>query len=153
MLNKCLSVFCGKLTCVLYVSATATVGNSSAAKVCNAKRDFPDCTVKRLFVMLSDTSCVSGSARKISSSLRAATVVAVTSLPEPISACVLICTSISVDKRVTLDPSLRMRILARIGNVCRRSTIPLTICRGRNNASLVAFTNCIVFSFRRTIQN
>jgi hypothetical protein len=51
------------------------------------------------------TSPASGSARRMSSSLRAATVVPVTSAPEPMSAWVVIWTSVSVDRKETLSPS------------------------------------------------
>jgi DNA polymerase-3 subunit beta len=74
---------------------------------------------------------------------RAATVVPASSGPEPILARVVICTSVSVDRNETLSPFLRMRILARIGMVCRRSTIPLTICSGRRSVSRVDLTSCI----------
>ncbi|MCY1452002.1 hypothetical protein D9M71_688990 [compost metagenome] len=91
----------------------------------------------------------SGMARRMSSSLRAATVVATLSLPTPHSACVVIWISMSVERKETLDPDLRISRLARIGRVWRRSTMPLTICSGRSRLSREVLTNCIEFILRR----
>jgi hypothetical protein len=80
------------------------------------KRLRPDCTVSFLPASDSCTSA-SGSARRMSTSLRADTVAAALSLPAPISAAVWIWISRSVAVNVTRSPSLRTSTLARIGSV------------------------------------
>ncbi|KAM9994432.1 hypothetical protein ACTFIZ_012878 [Dictyostelium cf. discoideum] len=67
--------FCDKLTVAADSLAKATIGNSSAARVCRSNRLLTDCTVIRFSLSAMLTS--PGSARKISSNLRAATVVAI----------------------------------------------------------------------------
>ncbi|MNJ69352.1 hypothetical protein D3C77_656920 [compost metagenome] len=62
------------------------MGNSLAASVCNAKRLLADCTDSLLLASARRTSPVSGSAFRMSSSLRAATVVDSLSWPTPKSA-------------------------------------------------------------------
>ena len=123
-------------------SACATVGYSSAASVCRLKRLLPLAIASFLLDSDSATSA-SGNARRMSTSLRAATVVAAASLPAPMSALVWIWISRSVAVNDTRSPSLRTRMLARMGNVCRRSTMPLTTCNGFSNASRDALTSCI----------
>ncbi|CFO05849.1 Uncharacterised protein [Bordetella pertussis] len=87
---------------------------------------------------------MSGRAFRMSSSLRAATVVDSFSGPTPKSACVVIWTSRSVAMKATLLPSLRIRMFARMGRVWRLSTMPATVDSGFSNASRVVCTSCMV---------
>ena len=141
--NRCLSCFCGIWKDAVNCSFTLTVGNSSAPSVCSAKRLLPAAMVAFLLATEIATSAVSGRARRMSISFLAETVVAPLSLPGPSDAVVWIWISTSVARKDTRSPSLRSRTLARIGSVCRRSTMPATVCRGLRIASLLALMNCM----------
>lgn len=71
--------FWESVTEVWYSSGWETVGKSAAGNVCNEKRDFPAETTRRLSFNEIAISAESGSARRISRSLRAATVVVASS--------------------------------------------------------------------------
>src|SRR5690606_11791074 len=64
----------------------------------------------------------------------------------PSSASVLIWISTSVASNETVSPLLRIRTLARIGRVWRRSTMPATVCSGLRIASRFAFISSICSS-------
>ena len=52
-------------------------------------------------------------------------------------------TDVEIQIQTTASPSLRRSTLARIGRVCRRSTIPATVESGLRIASREALMNCI----------
>ena len=121
-------------------------GNSVAAKVWRENRLLPLCTTILLSLRLRLTG-PSGKARKISNIFRAPTVVVTSSEPTPKFAFVVIWISISVETNEIDGPVFLNSKFARIASVWRRSTMPLTTCRGFSISSRVALISCIVFLF------
>ncbi len=90
------------------------------------------------------TVAVSGSARRMSSSLRAATVVYSLSEPRQSRPCVRSALpGVSRDERWALLASLRIGMFARMGSVWRLSTMPATVDSGFSNASRVVCASCM----------
>ena len=116
---------------------SSTLGNSAAGNVANANFDRPDRTCSFSPLTLTDTSAPSGNARQMSSNLRPDTVI---SPPAWTSALVWATSSTSRSVAVTASsPSFATsNTLDRIGIVWRRSTTPITACRGFRRTSLLA---------------
>jgi hypothetical protein len=79
-----------------------------------------------------------GMVRRMSISLRAPTVVVKLPLSPSSSAVVRIWISRSLVVSCRLEPVLRINTLARMGKVCRRSTMPATDCSTASSFSWVA---------------
>jgi hypothetical protein len=80
-----------------------------------------------------------GMVRRMSINLRAPTVVVKLPASPSMSAVVRIWISRSLVVNCTLPAVLRISTLARIGSVCRFSTMPATDCRTESSFSCVAF--------------
>ena len=154
MLNKRLSVFCGNtkvfssvsgLIFSRQLSGCSTGGKSSPGIVCKLKRLRPQTICNLPSSRVISTIPPEGKARNTSKNLRADTVTKADSSPTPISAVVLISTSKSVAVKSTRLPSFLIKILAKIGIVLLRSTIPMTVFNGFIKTSLLAFSNCMIF--------
>ena len=143
-LMSCLNAFCGIFQLAVISPTACITGNSVADRVWRVKRLLPLWTTNFESFKFKDTG-PSGSARKISSSLRAATVVVISPSPTPKLALVAIWISISVDTNETRSPVFLNNRLANMGSVCRRSTMPLTIWSGFNKLSRDVFISCIAF--------
>jgi hypothetical protein len=92
---------------------------------------------------LSVTTWSAGSERRMSISLRAPTVVAKLASSPPSSCVVRTWISRSLVVSSTCLPVLRSSTLARMGSVCRRSTMPLTDCSAPRIFSCAAFKTII----------
>ena len=90
------------------------------------------------------TSAPSGSARRISTSLRAPTVTECASPADSTAALEVICISMSVARNESVPVPRSIRTLERIGRVWRRSMIPLTAESGPSSSSRFALTRTIV---------
>ena len=143
-LINCLNAFCGIFQLAVISPTDCITGNSAADKVWRVKRLLPLCTTNFESFKFNDTG-PSGSARRISNNLRAATVVVMSASPTPKLALVAIWISMSVDTKETRSPVFLNNRLAKIGRVCRRSTMPLTIWSGFNKLSRDVFISCIAF--------
>ena len=133
------SVFCGTLNIGPKSADSCTSGKSSAGIVCSVKRLLPPASVSLFCVADSVTVWSVGIERRMSISLRAPTVVAKLLASPPSSALVRTWISRSLVVNSIVPPVLRISTLARIGSVCRRSTIPETACNAPRNFSCAAF--------------
>jgi hypothetical protein len=146
-LIRSFSVFCGTLKVGPKSTASLTSGKSSAGSVCSVKRLLPACSVSLFCAADSVTTWSAGSVRRMSISLRAPTVVLKLPSSPPSSALVRTWISRSLVVISTCGPFLRISTLARIGSVCRRSTMPATDCRVSSTFSCGAFRTIMSSSF------
>ncbi len=137
--SRCLRVFCGTLKAGPKLAASCTSGKSSAARVCSVKRLLPPLRTSLSWLVSRLTVWSDGMVRSTSMILRALTVVVKSPVSPPSSAVVRICTSRSLVVSCSALPVLRISTLARMGSVCRRSTMPATDCRTARTLSCVAF--------------
>src|SRR3990167_7327288 len=133
------SVFCGTANAGPKSTASLTRGKSSAGSVCSVKRLLPPVSVSLLAAALSVTTWSGGSVRRMSISLRAPTVVLRLPASPPSVAWVRTWISRSLVVNSMSSPVLRSNTLARIGSVCRRSTMPATLCRASSSFCCGAF--------------
>ena len=146
------STFCGTLKAGPKSAASCTSGKSSAGRVCKREAALAaGCRVSLFCAELSVTTCSAGIERRMSISLRAPTVVA--KLPASPSSAARVRTWISRSLVVNSisSPVLRISTLARIGSVCRRSTMPDTACKAASTFSCAAFKTIISTSLDRSL--
>ena len=129
------STFCGIENVGPNSTASLTSGKSSAGRLCSVNRLLPPCKVNFEPLALSDTVVSEGRVRKMSMSLRAPTLVDRVPASPPRSASVRTWISRSLVVNSTCDPFLRTSTLARMGKVCRRSTMPETDCKTPSTVS------------------
>ena len=142
-LIRLFSIFCGTLNAGPKSAASWTSGKSSAGSVCSVKRLLPPCSVSLFWFAVSVTIWSAGIERRMSISLRAPTVVAKLPPSPPSSAVVRTWISRSLVVNSICSPFLRISTLARIGSVCRRSTMPATACNAPSTFSCAAFKTII----------
>ena len=141
--SNSLKAFCGNASVARVSCETEITGKSSAGKVCKLKRLLPALRVRRLSSRSSVTVVLSEMARRMSCSFLAEVVRR--KLPPAISPvlAVVIWISKSVARKLRVSPCFSMRTLARMGRVCRRSTMPVTALSGLSRASRSACRICI----------
>ncbi len=113
--------------------------------VCNVKRLRPACISSLFALEVSVTVWSGASARRMSISFLAETVVASDPASPPRSARVRTWISRSLVTNSMSVPFLRSSTLARIGSVWRRSTMPATDCRAASSFSWAALKTIMSF--------
>jgi len=132
---RLLSTFCGTPKAGPKSTASLTSGKSSAGSVCIVKRLLPACSVSLVPLEVSETIWSAGSDFRMSISLREPTVVDRLPSSPPSVAEVRTWISRSLVVNSIVSPVLRISTLARIGRVCRRSTMPDTACNAPSSLS------------------
>ena len=144
---RSLSTFCGTLNAGPNAADSCTSGKSSAGRLCSVKRLLPPLRISLDWLDSRLTVWSAGMVFRMSMSLRAPTVVVKSPVSPPSSAVVRIWISRSLVVSWIALPVLRISTLARMGSVCRRSTMPDTDCKTARTLSCVAFRTIMSSTF------